>query len=263
MIHFESMSASLDMAATSALSQVCFSALVIGLSLLFVVGVARVARAQVGSTSEVKRQTLLAAVGMVALLLISALAARSGLLASWAGKPQLGIYPLASGVLVIALAFSRLGKGFAQHLPIAALVGFQAFRLPLELILHRWYQEGAVPVQMTFVGDNYDIVSGILALIVGSLVHWGRAGYRAILLFNVVATSFLFAVIRVALLSSPVPFRSYTNEPTLLVALYVPYTWIIPICVGGALFGHLVVFRYLWLNRTMLTARALAAANRS
>jgi hypothetical protein len=30
----------------------------------------------------------------------------------------------------------------------------------------------------------------------------------------------------------------------LLLPMYLPFTWIIPICVAGALFGHVVVLRW-------------------
>jgi hypothetical protein len=30
-----------------------------------------------------------------------------------------------------------------------------------------------------------------------------------------------------------------------LIGVYFPFGWIVPICVGGALFGHVLVFRRL------------------
>ena len=47
----------------------------------------------------------------------------------------------------------------------------------------------------------------------------------------------------IALRSSPVPLRTFMNEPPVLLALHAPYTWIVPVCVGGALLGHLLGFR--------------------
>jgi hypothetical protein len=46
-------------------------------------------------------------------------------------------------------------------------------------------------------------------------------------------------------LSSPVPFRTYLDDPPLLLAYHAPYGWIVPICVGGALIGHILVLRRL------------------
>ena len=63
------------------------------------------------------------------------------------------------------LARSRSARASSSGLPIAALVGVQAFRLPLELVLARWKNQGVIPVQMTFEGHNFDIVTGVLALV--------------------------------------------------------------------------------------------------
>jgi hypothetical protein len=54
--------------------------------------------------------------------------------------------------------------------------------------------------------------------------------------------------------SSPVPLRTYTNEPPVLLALHAPFTWIVPVCVAGALFGHLITFRRLLGTEPVLGA---------
>jgi hypothetical protein len=125
------------------------------------------------------------------------------------------------------------------------LITAQGFRLPLELVLHTWEAQGVIPVQMTFEGHNFDIVTGILALVIGPLALRGTAPRAAIWLFNLVGSALLLAVMLIAVLSTPLPIRQYMNEPAVLLAFYFPYGWIVPICVGGALFGHLLVFRWL------------------
>jgi hypothetical protein len=54
----------------------------------------------------------------------------------------------------------------------------------------------------------------------------------------------LLNVMRVALLSAPVPFGWHV-EPPLLVALHLPYMYIGPVCVGGAIAGHVILTRAL------------------
>lgn len=61
-----------------------------------------------------------------------------------------------------AVALSPLGTRLADTLSLAALVGFQSFRLPLELVLHEWAAQGTIPGTMTWTGQNWDIVSGIV-----------------------------------------------------------------------------------------------------
>lgn len=169
-------------------------------------------------------------------------------------------------LVALATALSALGARLARGLPVAALVAVQGFRLPLELILRRWHIEGVLPVQMTFEGHNFDIVSGVTALALGAWLHFRPTSRArpAIWAFNVIGTGLLVAVSTIAVLSSPLPIRHYLNDPPVLLAFYAPYSWIVPFCVGGALLGHVVLFRWLLARapahaETKVRAHAAAA----
>ncbi len=145
-------------------------------------------------------------------------------------------------VLCVGLGLSPVGARLATGVPLAALVGFQAFRLPLELVLHEWATQGTIPETMTWTGQNWDIVSGVVALACAPLASRYRVAAR---LANIVGFALLINVMRVAILSSPGPF-GWGQQPPLLLALHLPYALIGPVCVGGALFGHIVLTRRLW-----------------
>lgn len=138
----------------------------------------------------------------------------------------------------------RVGKRLAT-LPFATLVGFHAFRFPLELVLHNWYRGGTLPVQMTYEGHNFDIATGILAITLGLWAVLGTVPRAVVWIFNIVGVSLLAGVICIAITSSPVPFRQYQNDPQVLLVFHFPYSWIVTIAVAGALLGHLVLFRKL------------------
>lgn len=222
-------------------STVIFVAIVAVLSVLFVFALVRAAE-------DERKAMVWGSLGIGAWLGATGAVADAGLLAPGPMPPPLMIFFVICNGAALALAFSQLGKRIAKNVPLAALVGFQAFRLPLELVLHRWYTEGVIPVQMTFSGHNFDIVTGILAAIVGVLLWRGKVGARAALGFNLIGLALLITVATIAVLSSPVPLRTYLNEPVLLLAMSSPYVWIVPICVAGALFGHVVTFRALRLE---------------
>jgi len=158
--------------------------------------------------------------------------------------PLMGLPLLIAPALVvwIALAFSPVGTRLAAALPLSALVAFQGFRLPLELVLHAWFKQGTIPETMTWSGYNWDIVSGIVALICAPLAGRYRVAARVA---NIIGFALLLNVMRVAILSSPVPF-GWGVQPPLLLAFHLPYALIVPVCVGGALFGHILLTRALW-----------------
>jgi len=235
--------------------------LIVGCVIAAVLAGIWVATARAVDRSAAKRLTLRSAAVIAVMLLVSAVLAESGLLLRLAGSPALLVYVGASNAVAILVAFSRLGRRLATELPVWALVGFQAFRLPLELVLHAWYLQGSIPIQMTFDGHNFDIVTGALAMVLAPLLYWlerraarqpraadtsDRISHAAFWLFTLTGTLLLFNVGSIAVRSSPVPFRTYLNEPVLQVAYHVPYTWIVPACVAAALLGHLVAFRRLF-----------------
>lgn len=189
------------------------------------------------------------AVGVALWLALTGAASGSGILARPSMPPPLMVFLVASMAVALWVGLSRVGLRLATGVPIAALVAIQGFRLPLELVLHQWYAEGVLPVQMTYSGRNFDIVSGVVAIVLGVWL-WRAApapsqARRAVLAFNVLGLGLLITVGTIAVLSSPVPFRQFLNDPPVLLALHFPYGWIVPFCVGAALTGHVIVFRWL------------------
>jgi hypothetical protein len=228
-------------------STIAFVALVLALALLLVVGVAQAGRALGEPAAQRSRWTLGTAIGIAAWLALTGALSASGVLRREQLPPPVALFAGGSMLVAIVAAFSPLGTRLVRGVPIAALVGVQGFRLPLELVLHAWKEQGVLPVQMTFEGHNFDIVSGVLALVTAAWLL-RKTSPAAIWLFNTVGFALLLAVASIAMLSSPLPIRAYHNEPAVLLAFYFPYGWIIPICVGGALFAHLLVFRWLFVT---------------
>jgi hypothetical protein len=227
---------------------IAFVAIVGVLAIAFVVGV----YAAGGSLNEPRsitlRATRRAALGMLAWLAVTGAVSASGLLEDSSFPPRVMIFFVTCNLVAIALAMSRTGARLADGLPVAALVGVQAFRLPLELVLHRWAEEGVLPIQMTYAGHNFDIVTGVLAIVVGGWLAVRGPSRRLVWGFNLVGFALLVTVATIAVLSAPTPLRRYMEDPPVLLAFHFPYGWIVPVCVAGALFAHIVVFR--WLART-------------
>jgi hypothetical protein len=224
-------------------STIAFLAVVFAVCGAFVYGVWSSGR---GLDAAERRRAVLAAGGSLALVLgVSAAMAELGLVRALAGTYAFVAFPLFWNALALGTALSPLGRRMAAHLSLPMLVGFQAFRWPLELVLHGWYREGVLPVQMTFEGSNFDILTGVLAVGTAAGLRYGWLPPWSAWIFNLVGLALLGAVVRIAVLSSPVPLRTYLHEPTVLLAFHAPFVWIISICVAGALFGHVLTFRAL------------------
>jgi hypothetical protein len=146
----------------------------------------------------------------------------------------------------ISAGLSPLGGRIAANLPLVALVGYHAFRVPLELVLHSWAEQGTIPQTMTWDGQNWDIISGALAIMIAPFAIRSRALAWGV---NVIGFVLLMNVIRVAALSSPLPI-GWGQDPPLLLALHLPYALIAPVCVAAAIAGHIVLTRALLRPRT-------------
>jgi len=231
----------------SAGSTAAFVVIVAAVVAMLVLATARAGRRLGESPAQVRRWALATAAGALAWLAITGAVSASGVLAADTLPPRALFFFTGSLLVALVFALSRPGARLAAGVPIAALVGFHAFRLPLELVLHSWYRQGTLPIQMTYEACNLDIITGAGAVVVG-LWLWRRGPSRPVVwAFNLVGTALLINVATLAVLSSPLPFRYFLEDPAVLLAFHFPYGWIVPFCVAPALAGHVIVFR--WLAR--------------
>ena len=177
---------------------------------------------------------------------ISALA-MTGVLANFdARPPPVLLLPLGIAASAQVLARSSFGTTLTNGLSIAVLVGFQAFRLPLELLMHEAAAEGVMPTQMTFTGWNFDIVTGASAVVVAVLLSFGVGGRRLVLAWNALGTALLVVIVVVAVASTPV-FSAFGDGPALNTFIaYLPFTTLPTVMVLLAMAGHVMLWRRLW-----------------
>ena len=232
-------------------------AIALGLSALFVAATWRTGDGM--DPAARRRRTIRAGVGIAIWLAAMAAAALSGLLGRFDLRPPpIVIWFASMVVMTLALAWSPFGKRFADKLPFVALIGFQAFRLPLELVMHRAAVAGIMPNVMSFTGYNFDIVTGATALPL-ALYAWRRPLPRwLIALWNVTGQILLFVVAAVAFAASPV-FRAFGDKELNVWVTQFPYAWI-AVMVAAALFGHVVTLRKLMAERRAKVSVAAAAA---
>jgi len=233
-----------------------FAVLAICVAILFVFG-NWVASRRLGDDPRVANGIAARALaGVVTWMMLTAAAAASGVLARFDLRPP----PIAALFLAVfavssAIGFTRAGDRLARGLPLAALVGFQGFRLPLELVMHQAAHDGLMPAQMSFTGWNFDIVTGILAIALAVLIGLRRAPRALIVAWNALGIALLAVILGLALASTPTihAFGEDARAVNTFVA-YVPFVWLPAVLVVAAIVGHIVI------TRKLLTVPRIAAS---
>lgn len=181
------------------------------------------------------------AIVCVGIMFVSSALAASGWLSNFeALPPRMFILLLPLVIFAVGAAMTSTGTKFAQ-LSFAWLVGFQAFRLPLELLIYQAVAEQVAPPQFTWTGLNFDVVLGLSAIL---LFPFGDQSPKWVLwCWNLMGIGLLLNVVAVAIVSVPGPLQMMTPDNRWIA--HFPFVWLPCICVMAALFGHIVMTRKL------------------
>jgi small-conductance mechanosensitive channel len=101
-----------------------------------------------------------------------------------------------------------------------------------------------MPVQMSYSGLNFDIVTGVTALVLGIVMVVARVPKAVVMAWNVMGLVLLANIVGVAMLSTPV-FAVFGPDRLNVWVTWMPYTLLPAVMVLAALAGHLIVFRAL------------------
>jgi hypothetical protein len=197
--------------------------------------------------------TLTAAILLAAWLGATWIAAARGLVRFEPRPPTFFLFVALALALTIFLGTSRLGGRLAAGVSLVSLIALQAFRLPLELLMHRALEEGIMPVQMSYTGRNFDIVTGATAIIVAIIaaVSGPTLRRRVVTLWNVMGFLLLLNIVTIAIVSTPTPLRLFHNEPPNVWVTHPPFVWLAVFFVPLALLGHILIFRRLKEERAV------------
>ncbi|MGE0039616.1 MAG: hypothetical protein AB7H88_14615 [Vicinamibacterales bacterium] len=222
-----------------------FILLPVALVAALVAGVAASTLALGEGARAARRNAALAGGAAVLWMAATWAAAESGWLGDFERNPP-PFMLLAVGVIVlgVVLAMSPIGDRLARGLPLWVLVGVQAFRVPLELLMHRAYYEGLMPVQMSYEGLNFDIVTGATAVALAAALATTRVPRWLVGLWNLLGLALLVNVIVVAVLSTP-RFQFFGPDHLNVWVTLAPFVWLPAVMVLAAWSGHLIIFRAL------------------
>ncbi len=241
------------------MTQFCITMLAGVVSVAHLLGGWFAIRATGGSQDDAKRTTLRVAAAILAVFAVFATAAKVGLLSNFDVRPPwLPRFAVPLFLLTLLVgAVSPYGRRLALGLPIWVLVSLQGFRVPVELLLLALHREAVAPLEITYLGRNFDIVAGLTALPLAWLAARGKTLRNLLFVWNVLGILLLANIVGVALACMP-GIEFIRTEPTTAFLGSWPYVLIPSVFVTTALLAHVVLFR-----RLMLDSRTAGHRSRS
>jgi hypothetical protein len=153
--------------------------------------------------------------------------------------PRVLVFAVLPTVFLMALYFAFFRR-FIDGLRLRYLTAIHIVRIPVEVVLYWLSIAGAVPAIMTFVGWNYDILSGIGAIAVLVLgFRRGNANRWVVAAFNLLGLVLLVNIVTIAVLSLQTPMQRFGFEQPNIAVLYFPYILLPAVIVPIVLFAHL------------------------
>ncbi len=182
-----------------------------------------------------------------ALLGVSWLSVTGGLglssrLRQWGAHPSpIALLYLTALALIFFLGLSPLGKSLSNGLSIRELVLFQLVRIPLAFLLDDAASQGTCPFFMSFRAYNFDLATGLLAIVVGM---WPTAPRWLVWGWNVVGT--LLGLVLAGFFVASAPFFQMFGDGMVNDWIaFVPFVWVPTFVLASAMFGHFVLYRRL------------------
>ena len=140
---------------------------------------------------------------------------------------------------ILTLVYLIFFRRFLADMPLTVLTWIHVIRIPVEFVLLGLAQNNLVPIEMTFEGRNFDILSGITAPIVYFLAFRNSKVNRTLLiLWNLAALALLTNVVTIAVLSFPTPFQMVGLSQPNIGVTYFPFVWLPSVVVPIVFFCH-------------------------
>lgn len=127
------------------------------------------------------------------------------------------------------------------------LLAVHVMRIPVEITLYYLFIENLIPKAMTFEGWNFDIISGITALLL--LILMAKGGIeklrKLIYFWNFFGLILLAFIVFTAILSAPTPLQQFNFDQPNVAVLQFPYIFLPGLIVPLVLLSHLLLIKNL------------------
>jgi len=165
--------------------------------------------------------------------------------------PKIIIVLLVPLVVIIWAVNTTTVKELLKHVAQEYLILLQSFRIVVEILLWLLFINGLAPVQMTFEGRNFDVLSGVSAILIAFLVSRKKAPKPLIIAWHFACLVLLVNIVTTAILSMPTQLRVFMNEPSNTIVAEFPIVWLPGFLVPLAYGLHFLALRQLFMKTSI------------
>lgn len=150
-------------------------------------------------------------------------------------------------IVILIFTLSKTVKEILVHIPQESLIKLQSFRFYVEVLLWALYASALLPIQMTLEGRNFDIITGVTAVLLttklGSFMLLDKLPRFVIILWNILGLGLLINIVAIAMLSMPTSLRYFMNEPANTIVAEFPISLLPAMLVPLAYMLHILSIR--------------------
>ena len=145
-------------------------------------------------------------------------------------------------IAIIVFFILPAGRKYLFSLDDKWLTWLHVVRIPVEIVLFWLFLHKLVPKNITFEGQNMDIIAGITAPLVAYFGYHKKALNKWILLvWNIGCLILLSNIVITAVLSAPSPWQTRAFDQPNVGVLYFPFMWLPGFIVPVVLLSHLTL----------------------
>ena len=157
---------------------------------------------------------------------------------------RIPVLVMPSLLIIIILLSGKFSKKWLPAVSLPWLTALHIIRIPVEMVLFWLYKEKQIPVNMTFEGWNYDIVSGITSLPMIWISFSNSSIKKKILLgWNFICLGLLITIVTIAVLSAKLPIQQWGFDQPNVAIQHFPFAWLPSVIVPIVLMVHLASIR--------------------
>jgi len=141
-------------------------------------------------------------------------------------------------VILLSVSYYRLSKNV--RLNAYYLLGIHIIRIPIEFIIFQLFNRKMLPIEMTFLGWNYDLFFGVTAILFLVFSSINPRILTSVLFkaWNILGICSLLQVVIIGILSSPLPLQAMAFEQPNIAVLQFPYALLPTIVVPIVILSH-------------------------